>query len=119
MICRKALFSTYLTLSLLLNLKGSRRTGQLADMDPDSSEDFRLMALLGPFSGFNEVPLLQTLEAVLENAALWLQSRDITTNKNKCKQICSARVIYCLHVIPFRPKPIPGLDLSEVEDWTI
>lgn len=68
-----------------MNLKGSRRTGQLADMDPDSSEDFRLMALLGPFSGFNEVPLLQTLEAVLENAALWLQSRDITTNKNKCK----------------------------------
>ena len=33
--------------------------------------------LLGSFSGFDQVPLLHTLEAVLEDAALWLQSRSI------------------------------------------
>lgn len=34
--------------------------------------------LLGSFSWFNQVPLLQTLEAILEDAALWLQRHDIT-----------------------------------------
>lgn len=36
-------------------------------------------SLRGSFSGFNEVPFLQALEAVLEDAALWLQSHHITT----------------------------------------
>lgn len=38
----------------------------------------RLRYLLGSLSGFNQVPLLQTLEAVLEDTALWLQEESIT-----------------------------------------
>lgn len=37
--------------------------------------------LLGSLSGFDQVPLLQALEAVLEDAALWLRRRDITTGE--------------------------------------
>lgn len=42
-------------------------------------------SLLGSFSGFNKVSLLQTLEAVHEHAALWLWSRNITQRNSQNK----------------------------------
>lgn len=39
--------------------------------------------LLGSFSGFNQVPLLQTLEAICENTALWLQRHATATGQQR------------------------------------
>lgn len=41
--------------------------------------------LLGSFTGFNQVPLLQTLEAICENTALWLQRHGIATDDCSCR----------------------------------
>lgn len=92
-IALKALFSTYFTLSLLLNLSG--RWGVETHFTQYTPYEFihhcgplrrcyvraKQKSLLGSFSGFNKVPLLQTLEAVCEHAALWLHSCHITGGK--------------------------------------
>lgn len=36
---------------------------------------------LGSFSWFDEIPLLQALEAILEDTALWLQGQHITAGE--------------------------------------
>lgn len=46
----------------------------------------RQRSLLGSFSGFDQVPLLQTLEAVLEDAALWLQRQSIAQGEGGKRQ---------------------------------
>lgn len=49
-------------------------------------------SLLGSFSGFNKVSLLQTLEAVHEHAALWLWSRNITQREIVKTKPCDTNV---------------------------
>lgn len=41
----------------------------------------KLRSLLGSLSWLDQVPLLQALEAILEDAALWLQRHGITGEK--------------------------------------
>lgn len=48
--------------------------------------------LLGSFSWFYQVPLLQALEAILEDAALWLRRHDITTGKGGAGKSSKANV---------------------------
>lgn len=55
-------------------------------------------SLLGSFSGFNKVSLLQTLEAVHEHAALWLWSCNIT-QREKSKQSHVTQMSRCSHWI--------------------
>lgn len=63
----------------------------------------RQKSLLGSFSWFNQVPLLQTLEAVLEDAALWLQSHAIARGgdrRDETRQIHVRQLTLCFDSIP-------------------
>lgn len=86
MISLNALFSTYFTLCLLLNLNRGRNADfkiniqQVCVLGSVFGEMFE-RSLLGSFPWFDQVPLLKTLEAILEDAALWLQRQGIVTGE--------------------------------------
>lgn len=63
----------------------------------------RQRSLLGSFSWFDQVPLLQTLEAVFEDAALWLQSRSITGGERGETSPDKSKWDKC-HSVQFPPK---------------
>lgn len=92
-IALNALFSTYLSLYFLLNLKQARKQiNVIFQIQKPIVHFYRvprsiwhqpilkggIEVLLGSLSGFNHVSLLEALEAVLEYAALWLQGSGTT-----------------------------------------